>query len=99
MALFLLARPTNVPFTVKVTAELFQCAASLFTSNVPTGPSQPSGVTVAVYCLILLLNLFALALENFAHAIVTRRIGDTDSDLERGGRLDQTVADSGLRVE
>jgi len=99
MALFPLAHPTDILFAVKVTAELLQCAASLFTSNVPNGPSQLSGVTVAIYCLILLLNLFALALENVAHAFVTRRIADTDSDPERGEWLDQTVADSGLRVE
>jgi hypothetical protein len=67
---------------VKATAELLQCGVSIFTNTVPGDSVASAGLVITIYCLILILNLLALVLENLNHK---RRVSNGISAATDGG--------------
>ena len=67
---------------MKATAELLQCGGSIFTNAVPGDSSALAGLVITIYCLILILNLLALVLENLNHK---RRVSNGISAATDGG--------------
>jgi len=69
-------------WAVKATAEFLQCGVSIFTNTVAADSNVSAGLVITIYCLILILNLVALVLENLNHK---RRVPNGPSPAADGG--------------